>query len=246
MGWLYVQGLADSNSASLSPSAATTAPCVSLSGTLSPRPLSWRGWKTRPWIALLFGTTSPLSKVESGMVSWILSLRVSRANPFQLQVTAPLNMMRDGFGQKSPAWFARWDQASLYWKTSQVSFLLDSEMWSEDWPRSGTMRNGMCSARNELVPLTVENGSSLLPTPTATDWKRTPISNAYANRPKDIGVMDDLPKHAARICLCGTDRHRLSPKAVEWMMGFPIGWTAFEFSETEWFRWQQLMQFSHC
>jgi DNA (cytosine-5)-methyltransferase 1 len=30
--------------------------CVMSSETVSPRPLSWRGWQTRPWLRLLYGT----------------------------------------------------------------------------------------------------------------------------------------------------------------------------------------------
>jgi DNA (cytosine-5)-methyltransferase 1 len=34
----------------------------------------------------------------------------------------------------------------------------------------------------------------------------------------------------------------LNPRFVEWLMGFPIGWTAFEPLETEWSRWLRLMR----
>ena len=36
---------------------------VTSSGTPSPRPSSWRGWRTRPWIRRLSGTTLPASMV---------------------------------------------------------------------------------------------------------------------------------------------------------------------------------------
>jgi DNA (cytosine-5)-methyltransferase 1 len=35
---------------------------------------------------------------------------------------------------------------------------------------------------------------------------------------------------------------RLNPRFVEWLMGFPIGWTDFAASATEWSRWRQLMR----
>jgi DNA (cytosine-5)-methyltransferase 1 len=35
---------------------------------------------------------------------------------------------------------------------------------------------------------------------------------------------------------------RLNPRFVEWLMGFPIGWTAFDALETEWSRWRRLMR----
>jgi len=35
---------------------------------------------------------------------------------------------------------------------------------------------------------------------------------------------------------------RLNPRFVEWLMGFPLGWTSFEHSGTEWSRWWQRMR----
>ncbi len=34
----------------------------------------------------------------------------------------------------------------------------------------------------------------------------------------------------------------LNPQFVEWLMGWPLGWTSFACSETEWSRWQGLMR----
>ena len=53
---------------------------VTLSGKPTPRPVSWRGWKTRPWITRLFGTTLPPSTLQRGVDSWISSLRETRAS----------------------------------------------------------------------------------------------------------------------------------------------------------------------
>lgn len=36
-----------------------------------------------------------------------------------------------------------------------------------------------------------------------------------------------------------TSRPQLNPIFVEWLMGWPIGWTAFGCSETGWFRYRQ-------
>src|SRR6266478_1165764 len=80
MGWLYVPASAGWNSESDSPSPDTEL-WVTSSGKPSLRPRSWRGWKTRPWIALLSGTTLPASEAESGVASWILSLRDFPASP---------------------------------------------------------------------------------------------------------------------------------------------------------------------
>lgn len=80
MAWLYVPALADSNLESeLRPEEAIVS-CVTSSGKPLPRPLSWRGWKTRPWIGRLSGTISRPSMATRGADWWIASLRASRAN----------------------------------------------------------------------------------------------------------------------------------------------------------------------
>lgn len=80
MAWLYVPGLADSNSASGSPWDGDTELWVTSSGKPTRRPASWRGWQTRPWIRLLSGTISRPSMADAGVDAWISSLRGSRVN----------------------------------------------------------------------------------------------------------------------------------------------------------------------
>jgi DNA (cytosine-5)-methyltransferase 1 len=62
-----------------------------------------------------------------------------------------------------------------------------------------------------------------IPTPTASDHKRTPMKEVYANRPKTLGVADDLAKWAVR--KSGLAHARLEPALWEWAMGWPQGWT---------------------
>ena len=75
-----VPELVASNSVSGSHSATGTELCVMLSGKPTLRPLSWRGWKTRPWIRLLSGTISDPSTAQRGVDAWTSSLRASRAS----------------------------------------------------------------------------------------------------------------------------------------------------------------------
>ncbi|HET6440915.1 MAG TPA: hypothetical protein VFH53_00950 [Phycisphaerae bacterium] len=39
---------------------------------------------------------------------------------------------------------------------------------------------------------------------------------------------------------------RLNPRFVEWLMGWPRGWTAFRCSATEWCRWKRRMRSRLC
>lgn len=88
MAWLFVPGLEDSSSESPSPSETGIEVCVSLSGTLSPRRLSWQGWKRRSWIRHLYGTISRRFVANRGADSWISSLRDTRASRSASQESA--------------------------------------------------------------------------------------------------------------------------------------------------------------
>jgi len=65
---------ADSTSGSPSPSPDIVLWAMS-SGKPLPQPLSWRGWKTRPWIRLLSGTTLEPSTADRGAALWISSVQ---------------------------------------------------------------------------------------------------------------------------------------------------------------------------
>ena len=74
---------------------------VTSSGTPSPRPSSWRGWKTRPWIRRLSGTTLPASTAGRGAARWISSLRVIRASRSASQDGAGERTIRATSGRTS-------------------------------------------------------------------------------------------------------------------------------------------------
>ena len=68
---------------------------------------------------------------------------------------------------------AKFDRATCSWRTAQCSLLGDLTLFSETWPRWGTMRNGECSERLMPELHTDVNESGLWRTPTAHDWKNT-------------------------------------------------------------------------
>lgn len=67
-------------------------------------------------------------------------------------------------GAKWRASFAKFDRDTHSWKTAQCSLLADSGECSPTWPRSGSMRDGVCSERPMLALRTNATGSGLLPT----------------------------------------------------------------------------------
>jgi len=73
------QARAGLTSDSISPSQ-NIALWVTLSGKAMPQPRSWRGWKTRPWIARLSGTMLPALTANRGAAWWISSMVAIRAS----------------------------------------------------------------------------------------------------------------------------------------------------------------------
>ena len=147
-----------------------TAPSVMLSGKASQRPLSWRGWKSRPWIARLSGTISQPSTASRGAAKWIASLAESPASRSALQASVKGSQMTDGSERISSGWSMKFDPASSCWKTSQVSLFTDCPASSEDWrtlSRAGGVANGCAYPRAPWVPRTegLDSSGSSWPTP---------------------------------------------------------------------------------
>jgi hypothetical protein len=129
-------------------------------------------------------------------------------------------------GEKWQGSFAKYSLDSCSWKTHQCSLLEGLEEFSETWPQWGLMRNGECWEQLTLerhIRGTEFGSLQKMPTPTASDSKRTPIKEGYANKPSRVGTPDDLAKWALRDS--GLPHGRLEPLMWEWMMGWPLGWT---------------------
>lgn len=175
MAWLYVPESEVSNSGSGSRLETSIEPFVTSSGKPAQRPLSWRGWLTRPWIRLLSGTTLPHSTATRGVESWIFSLRGSRASRGVSPGEKPESMTNDGYGRTLHASFARWDRDSCCWKTCQGSLLEGGwDTFSGTWPKRGSMLNGTCFQRRSAARPT--SGSGCLYWPTA-DTNTSSYSN---------------------------------------------------------------------
>lgn len=134
--------------------------------------------------------------------------------------------------------FVFYDLDTLLWKTYQLSFLADLEQFSENWPKSGMMRNGRCYQRPCLAHHISGKGFSLLPTPCASEGSH---KNKQYLRPREkwetcssliallIGAEFGLTEKQSR----PKGRYIFNPEFAEWLMGVPSGWTDLDVSETE-------------
>ena len=179
----------------------------------------------------------------------------SRARTLALREKAQeLTESEAGCGEKWHASFTKYDPDSRSWKTAQCLLLGDLELFSETWPQWGLMRSGECWERLTLERLTRGTESGLSPdgvttfhTPNTTGLdggsnsrralrKRTATlptvvkSDYAARRPTENWQgKSDLPS-VVWTQAGGTQNPQMPPAKlsadwVEWLMGWPLGWT---------------------
>ena len=167
MSWLFSQALVEAYSGANS---SDGEPCAPLSVMPTPHKF-WRNDKTMDASNLSrFGLTCAVLTEDRGVELLTLFLEASRAR------TSAQRDEAQGSRENVPASglsllgsLARFDPASSSWKTPQCSLVEGLDEFSETWPRWGSMRNGACWARLTPAPLTGENASGFLPTPTTID-----------------------------------------------------------------------------
>jgi len=130
------------------------------------------------------------------------------------------------YSLKSPVLLANYDLQSSSWKTSERCFVEEWMPFLGRWPRSGMMRNGTAYQLHTLACLTLATGCGLLPTlgknePKGAGKKRFRGSTEFRGAKMSEGLRNG-PE----------DPIYLHPDFAEEVMGFPIGWTELQPSET--------------
>lgn len=137
-----------------------------------PTPLaSWlRAWRREAWLLLLSGVTCRLSTVLHGADAWISSLAVfpakTSATPESAQASPASGVV---CGNSTPASSTRFGPSGCSSRTSLLSSSEDSTLCSAILPRSGSMRNGVVSARAMSARPTRERECSSWPTARASE-----------------------------------------------------------------------------
>jgi hypothetical protein len=150
-------------------------------------------------------------------------------------------------GPSTPDSFASLDPGGSWRKTSQgcCQLMLDGslEAFSGTWPRAGMTRSGIAYLQAPLAPLTDATVSGSWPTPDANSgrrfgqhpnrinpdrtftindavrcWPTPTVQDASNNAGSSQFDRNSLPLNAA---VGGA----LNPTWVEWLMGYPLGWT---------------------
>lgn len=165
-----------------------------------------------------------------------------------------------GFGSKCCEWLKRWGLDLSLLKTPRLFGHEDCRPSSKGLMPWGIMQDGVCWGLATSARRTEGEGCGFWPTPTvcgnynrpkkgttrgtglayaAQHWSTPRASDAVgsgcSNRPRNQWNLRDA--HRARE---GVTPGPLNPRWVEWLMGFPEGWTSLERLETGKFQeWRQ-------
>lgn len=145
-----------------------------------------------------------------------------------------------GSGRNWPTEFGRFDRDTYSWKTSPQSGRVAGKS-GKTWPRAGMTCNGIAYQLPPSAPRTNGTGGSVLPTPRATDGERGGRGDLlhYLRHGQKDSRRKTWPTPTARDWrgsgwsgpgrpLSETVGGSLNPTWVEWLMGFPAGWTELE------------------
>jgi len=222
----------------------------------------WRNDKTMEFLNLSqFGLTLQLLTDDLGeeLLMWFLG--ASRARTLALQERGPeLPESAAECGLTWRASLAKFDPDTSSWKTVQLSLLGDSELSSVIWPRSGMTANGQCWELPMLARRTSGTGSGCWATPLASMGERggrgdllmqvrgnespsgrfkipkwpTPTAHMAKETNAPSEALRNEPSLSSRV------GGQLNPMWVEWLMGWPLGWTGLKPLGTDKFQqWQR-------
>ena len=133
------------------------------------------------------------------------------------------------FGPKCGGLLARFDPDTSSLKTPQCLLFEEGQESLETLPNWGSMQDGELWEHTIPAHLTSGTGFGLWPTPSARDWKDSPgMSKEGVNPDGSVRKRED---QLARRVFTQEDTQTggtLNPTWVEWLMGWPIGWTDLE------------------
>lgn len=283
MSWLYSQALVEAYSVATCSDGVQSALSSSIptpQAYLSPDKMT--GFSRLSRFGMTFG---PLTDDRGkALLTWFLAGFHVRTSAVQEKEQASTGIGQ-GSGQKWLGLLARHDRDMCLWKTAQCSLLEDSELFSETWPRWGSMLNGDVYQQQTVALRTKEIESGLWATPTTMDklppkspgalqreatvarpgrrkpanlrdqvsnMQNWPTPQASDNRDRgnlsSVSVKNRIQK-GKQIMLSmsvSTENGRLNPIFVEWLMGWPLGWTDLQPLAMDRFQeWQQQHSISY-
>jgi len=129
-------------------------------------------------------------------------------------------------GEKWHGSFTKYSPDLRLWKTHQCSLLEDSEQFLETWPTWGLMRDGECWEQQTLEQTTRGTEYGLLqkwPTPDASCGQRG--TQPHWTPKRKSGHSAQYTINQAVRDMDQSSGGKLNPVWLEWVMGWPMGWT---------------------
>ena len=234
MSWLFSQALVAEFSA---------ATCLDgePSAQLSVMPTQHKFWRNDKMMEhsnlSRFGLTCAVLTEDHGEELLTSYLEVFHAKTSALPVAdLELKDLEAASGRRWSGLLARYDLASCSWRTAQSSLLEGWDEFSETWPKWGSMHSGESFQRRPWVPLTSGKESGLQADPPL--W-RTPSASVVEPKSSVVKLTGRKPTDP-QVGLADQVGSPLNPMWVEWLMGWPLGWTDLNPLEMDRFReWQQ-------
>jgi len=260
MSWLFSQALVAEYSAANS---LDGAPCALWSGTPTQQACLWLGKTTDACRLSRSGMMfKPLTE-NHGEELLMSFLEAFPAPTFPVPEKGQESTERPArCGGTWPESLAKFDPASSLWRTHQCLLFEDSTECLETFPRWGSMRDGELWELTTPEHLTSGNESGLWPTATVGDSKNAANRTATRHNPNSKHHSGTTLVDAVRMWPTPTAQdsknngapsqmHRntkplnaevggsLNPMFVEWLMGWPLGWTDCAVSGTDKFQQRQ-------
>ena len=260
MSWLFSRALVEAYSAA---SCSAGEPCAQLN--VMPTPHSFlRNDKTMD-ASMLSQSGLTFAVLTDDRGAELLTLYLAG---FPARTSAPPDVVQASPASdldSGPKWHelsVRYDPATHSWKTHQCLFQEDLPESSVTLPKWGMMRDGVLSERTTSALPTSGTESGLWPTPTTQDnpqikgkdKRGTTLGGAVRMWPTPTAMTNT---GGAALCKWGGSGARaqlrkmvtpqelngaLNPTWVEWLMGWPLGWTDLSALATDKF---QLWLHSH-
>jgi hypothetical protein len=240
MSWLFSRALVEESSEANCSDGALSAQSRT---TPTQQAYLWRGKTMESWSPFPSGMTCEHLTERHGEELLTSFLEASRAKisavPERGQVSTDQDQVS---GKKWRALSVKFDLASCSWRTAHCSSNEDLPWSSVILPRWGMMRSGECWERETPEPPTngIDSGY-WVPTPTVGDSRSAGSRNTATSKAKPGTSLTDWARGDG-----GTGRQdkenggKLNPQFAEWLMGWPVGWAAYEPLEMDKFQqWQQ-------
>ena len=216
MSWLFSRALVEAYSAGICSDGAPSAPS---SGTPMPQAFWSPGRTTDTSPRFPSGMTCRPLTADLGAALLTSCLEASLA-----RTSAPPERALESTASDPAcgrAWLgslARYDRDSSSWRTPQCSLLAGLDVYSETWPRWGTMHDGVCWAQLTPERRTNESASGSWPTPQRVDGKGASAGSTFGQRARQWTAWGGAVFDGGTLYP--------NPLAYEVLMGWPMGWTA--------------------